>query len=172
LLEVIQQRHLDLARRGTVRDGGFSLIELMVTVSILAIVMAVGVPSFKNFSDGQKVKTAAYELSTAFLVARSEAIKRNAAVTIAPATTDTWISGWTVTTVGGTTLLQQEALSGVTITKAASASDIPSNFVYGSNGRLSSATAAQYLQVNGGSSVKCVKVDLTGIPSTQTAACP
>lgn len=169
---MIHQLRFGQPRRGTVRGRGFTLIELMVTVSILAIMLAVGVPSFKNFSDGQKVKTAAYELSTAFLVARSEAIKRNAPVTIAPTTTDTWISGWTVT-VGGTTVLhQQQALSGVTITKAASATDIPANFVYGSNGRLSSATAAQYLQVNGGSAVKCVKVDLTGIPSTQTAACP
>ena len=166
-----QRRRLGPAGRGSIRAGGFTLVEMLVTLTVLGIMMGVAIPSFKSFVEGQKVKTAAFDLTSALLLARSEAIKRNAAVTITPDTADTWIAGWTVA-VGGTTLHKQQALSGVTITKAASASVIPPNFAYGSNGRLSSASETQYLQVNGGNTVKCLRVDLTGIPSTATAACP
>ena len=150
---------------------GFTLVELLTVITIIAIGAALAMPSLRAALVSQRVRAASTDLMSSLLIARSEAIKRNAAVTIAPDTADTWIAGWTVK-VGTTILLQQQALSGVSITKAASAAAIPSNFVYGANGRLSSATATQYLQVNGGSAVKCVKVDLTGIPSTQTTACP
>jgi len=151
--------------------AGFTLIELMVTLTIAAIMLGVGIPSFRSFIASQRVKAAAYDLTTALMIARSEAVKRNASVTVAPDTANTWTAGWTVK-VGTTTLQQQSTMSGVTITKAASAAAIPSTFVYGGSGRLTSAATAQYLQVNGTSSVKCVKVDLTGIPTTQTTACP
>jgi hypothetical protein len=59
----------------------------------------------------------------------------------------------------------------VTITKAASASAIPANFVYGASGRMTSGSGTQYLQINGASFSKCVKIDTTGIPSTQSVAC-
>lgn len=155
----------------SIRDQGFTLIEMLVVLTVLAIMMVVGVPSFRSFVDGQKVKAASFGLMSGLMLARSEAIKRNTPVTVAPATADAWISGWTIK-VGTTTLLQQEALSGVTITKAASAASIPSDFIYAASGRLASASGVQYLQINGSSSVKCVKVDLTGIPVSQSVACP
>ena len=150
---------------------GFTLIELMVTLTVAAIMLGVGIPSFKSFIASQKVKSAAYDLTTSLMIARSEALKRNASVTVAPDTADTWTAGWTVK-VGTTTLQQQSTMSGVTITKAASAASIPSTFVYGGSGRLTSAASAQYLQINGTSLIKCVKIDSTGIPTTQTVACP
>lgn len=156
--------------RERARDRGFTLIELMVTLTVLAVLLAIATPSFKDFTAGQRAKAAAYDLATALVLARSEAVKRNTTVTLAPITADTWISGWTVK-AGTTTLLQQEALSGVTIAKAASAASIPSSFVYGASGRLTSSASAQYLEVSASSSVKCVKIDLTGIPSTHSASC-
>lgn len=154
---------------------GFTLIELLVTIAILAIMLAVGVPSFQSFVSGQKVKTASYDLTIAMVQARSEAIKRNASVTVAPVTANDWVSGWTVK-VGATTLLEQEALTGLTVTKAAAATAIPATFNYGAAGRLTNPSAdndgVQYLQVTGGTSVRCVRIDATGVPSSTGAACP
>jgi len=143
---------------------GFTLIEMMVTVTIIAVMLGVGVPSFRNFIAGQKVKSASHDLMTALVLARSEAIKRNADVTVAPVTADTWVSGWTVKAApSATTVHEQQALSGVTVTQA------PSTVVYKANGR---PTVASKFEVAGASATKCVKVDLTGIPSSQSGACP
>ena len=58
------------------------------------------------------------------------------------------------------------------VSKAASASAIPGSFVYGASGRMTSGSGTQYLQISGSSFTKCVKIDTTGIPSTQSVACP
>jgi type IV fimbrial biogenesis protein FimT len=153
---------LEMTVRPTQR--GFTMIELMVTVTIIAVMLGLGVPSFRNFIAGQKVKTASQDLMTALVIARSEAIKRNASVTVAPLTADTWVSGWTVSAAPSATVVhQQQAFSGVTITLA------PSTVVFGSNGRPG---ATSKFQVTGTSTSKCVRVDLTGIPSSQTGTCP
>jgi type IV fimbrial biogenesis protein FimT len=58
--------------------GGFSLVELMVTVAIAAILMAIAAPSFSIFIDNQKLLTTATEFYSAVNMTRSEAIKRGA----------------------------------------------------------------------------------------------
>jgi type IV fimbrial biogenesis protein FimT len=145
---------------------GFTLIELMVTVVVLAVLMAVGIPSFRSFTATQRVKSVASDLTTALMLARSEAIKRNTNVTIAPVTADTWTSGWTVSIVStSTTVQRQEALSGVTISGA------PSTVVYASTGRT--ASSPNYFEVTGtDSTVRCVKVDASGVPTVLSTACP
>lgn len=144
---------------------GFTLVEMLVTLTVLGVLMGVAVPSFRSFVAGQKIKTASHDLMTAMVIARSEAIKRNADVTVAPYTANTWESGWTVKVApSATTVHQQQEMTGVTITKG------PANVVYKGNGR---PTAPSNFEVAGSTSaVKCVKVDLTGIPSTQPVACP
>ena len=152
-------------------ERGFTLIELLVVITVMATMLGLAIPSFRNFIASQRVKAVGYDLTTALVLARSEAVKRNMDVTVAAAAASDWTQGWSVT-VGATTLQQQQALTGVTITKAASASAIPASFVYGASGRMTSGAGAQYLQVNGASFIKCVKIDITGIPSTQPVACP
>jgi len=76
--------------------GGFSLVELMVTVAIAAILMAIAAPSFSIFIDNQKLLTTATEFYSAVNMTRSEAIKRGAQVTLAANDGATWTSGWTV----------------------------------------------------------------------------
>ena len=154
--------HAPCRRRALRSERGFTLIELIVTVSVLAMVLTVAAPSFTSFVAGQKVKSASNDLTTALILARSEAIKRNADIVITPVVTDTWASGWSVT-AGGTTLLQQEALPGVSLTKT------PSTITYKSSGR---PTATSRFEIAGASTVTCLNVDTSGIPSTKRAACP
>lgn len=61
---------------------GFSLIEAMVTVSILATVLSIGVPSFQSIVVANRMTALANELVLDLNTARSEAVKRNARVAL------------------------------------------------------------------------------------------
>lgn len=56
---------------------GFTLLELMVTVAVLAIVISVAVPSFVNLVNNNRLTAQSNEILAALLLARTEAIKRN-----------------------------------------------------------------------------------------------
>ncbi len=75
---------------------GFTLIELMVTISIAAILMMIAVPSFVAFQRNSELTSAANSLLAALNSARSEAMKRNVNVFIVPADGSTWTSGWKI----------------------------------------------------------------------------
>jgi type IV fimbrial biogenesis protein FimT len=147
---------------------GFTLIELLVIMTVLAVMLGLGVPSFRNFIASQRVKSAAYELSTSMLLARSEAIKRNTSVTITPVTSGDWTSGWNVTyTAGGATsaLQNQNSLSGVDVTGA------PATITFGPTGRAT-ATSVSYWQFAGATTTRCIRLDTAGVASTSSTTCP
>jgi type IV fimbrial biogenesis protein FimT len=157
-------------RRG--RAGrGFTLIEMLVVMTLIGIMLGVAVPSFRTFIAGQQVKTATYELMTALMLARSEAVKRNKSVAITPESGSAWAGGWKV--MDGTTVLyEQQTLAGVTITpKDTSTPTNPttvSSVDFGTSGR---PAAKAFFEVVGISATKCVKLDPTGIPSSSQGAC-
>jgi type IV fimbrial biogenesis protein FimT len=78
---------------------GFTLIELMVTVAILAIALGIAMPSFQDFVRRNHLAAANNNLASALSLARSEAIKRAARVTVASAD---WSGGWQVFVDTGT----------------------------------------------------------------------
>lgn len=77
---------------------GFTLIELMVAVSLLAVVAALVAPAMGDFIVRQRVASQAGDLALAMALARSEAIKASADVVVMPLTASTsgWGSGWCV----------------------------------------------------------------------------
>lgn len=60
------------------RSGGFTLIELMVTTFVAAILITIAIPSFQHIIASKRLTTTANKLVGALNMARMEAIKRNA----------------------------------------------------------------------------------------------
>lgn len=56
--------------------AGFTLVELMVTVAVLAILVAVAVPSMADFSANNRLAAAKSAFSSTVALARTEAAKR------------------------------------------------------------------------------------------------
>ena len=75
---------------------GFTLIELMITISILGILLGVGLPSFVTFIKNSQITSEANDLIYSFHMARSEAIKRGTEVRIASMNGTSWADGWKV----------------------------------------------------------------------------
>jgi type IV fimbrial biogenesis protein FimT len=83
-------------KRPALRTGGFTLIELMVTVAIAAILMMIAAPSFVSFQRNSELTGAANSLLASINAARSEGMKRNMTAMVVPADGSTWESGWIV----------------------------------------------------------------------------
>ncbi len=64
------------------RMSGFTLVELMVTIFVASILLAVAVPSFNRMTVTSRVTAQANELVAAINFARSEAIKRNTSMVL------------------------------------------------------------------------------------------
>src|SRR5438132_1412930 len=81
---------------------------MQVVMVVAAIMLGIGIPSFRQFTATQRVKGAAFDFAGALLLARSEAIKRNAAVTVDQAVGG-WAGGWSVNAAGNLLSTQQAA---------------------------------------------------------------
>ena len=82
------------------RQQGFTLVELMVTLAVAIILLAVGMPLFSGIVGSNRATTQANELVSALKLARSEAVKRGAEVIVCPAGDEAcgenWTNGWFV----------------------------------------------------------------------------
>jgi len=62
------------------RSSGFTLIELMIGITILAIVLAAGLPSFSQWIHNSRIRTAAESITHGMQKARAEAVSRNTTI--------------------------------------------------------------------------------------------
>lgn len=88
-------------------SNGFTIIELMLTIALIAVVATVAVPSFETFIERNQLATRINQFSNALSVARSEAIKRKQTVVVCPRGSDDtcqstpgYESGWIVQVAG------------------------------------------------------------------------
>lgn len=84
------------------RYRGFSLIELMVTIAIVAILLAISLPSFQGSMRSNRVATGTNEFLASLSLARSEAVRSPAGAGICASTDGaacnggSWNDGWIV----------------------------------------------------------------------------
>ena len=149
------------------QSRGFTLLELLVVIAVAGILASFALPSFREYMGIQKIRAAAFDVSAAILAARSEAIKRNASVTMVQAGGN-WKNGWTIVSAGNT-LGTQGAFSGLVITNSASAGTLS----FGNDGRLAATSNFTIDLSTPSSSVppRCIKIGLTGVPSSKQGSC-
>ncbi|MDP2396952.1 MAG: GspH/FimT family pseudopilin [Burkholderiales bacterium] len=62
------------------RHSGFSLVELIVGMAVLALLMALGVPQYATFTANARIRATSEGVTSGLNLARAEAVKRNARV--------------------------------------------------------------------------------------------
>ena len=79
--------------RTSQRATGFTLVELVVTVAVLAIILAIGLPSFRIIVANNRLAGTANEMLALVQTAKLEAVRRNAIVDICPSANGTTCGG-------------------------------------------------------------------------------
>lgn len=165
---------------------GFTLVELMITITVLAILLAVGVPAMQSFIAQNRLSGTANEFIAATMLARSEAIKRGGAVTICrsvnadisstntcDASQNDWQTGWLVLVENTSDSTKNEVLarqgafaSGITITPTSTAIT-PTSIVYNAMGAPTAAPPTTFAFAFNGQFSRSVCFD----PSGRARAC-
>lgn len=149
---------------------GFTAIEGLVVILIVAVLAAVALPNLRSFIANSQSKAASQDVVADMTLARSEAIKRNLPVTVT-ANEGNWAKGWAVS-ADGTTLRTRAALpDGVTVSGVGG-----STLTFGTNGRLSADTVTSLQKWTIKSSAtgvqeRCVVITPTGAARSKTGAC-
>lgn len=89
------------------RAAGFTLLELLVTLTVAAVLLTVAVPSFRSFTQNSRATAHTNELVTALTLGRNEATRRGRPINVCSSTdgatcsgaTD-WSDGWIVLAPG------------------------------------------------------------------------
>ncbi|MFR0691631.1 GspH/FimT family pseudopilin [Enterobacterales bacterium AE_CKDN230030158-1A_HGKHYDSX7] len=158
------------------RGGGFTLLELMVTVALAATLAALALPSFDDVTLSSKLSASANDLVAGVAVARSEAIKRNAVASMCVSTNGSscgsggWEQGWIV--VAGAAVIQKHpaAPNGLKVSSSVTKIDFQPS---GVGSTQASITVCRALP-RPGSQERVVNVGATGrayVNKTATGSC-
>lgn len=74
---------------------GLTLVELLVSLTVLSILLGMGIPAFTQFIDSQRLANATTQLQTALMFARTEALKGHVPVMLDNGDRD-WTTGWRI----------------------------------------------------------------------------
>ena len=110
-------------------SSGFTLIELMIVLTIVAVVLVLAPPGMRQLSLSTNLKTYSFDILSSVHLSRSEAIKRNTPVTLCVSSdgatcagSGDWEQGWIVLAADGTVIKHaQSAMEGYRITGSATA---------------------------------------------------
>lgn len=80
----------------TSKIHGFTLMELMITIALVAIIIGLAIPNMGPFIKKRALRSTFDELHLSLVYARSEAVKQRKKIYVVPAT-DGWGQGWCVT---------------------------------------------------------------------------
>jgi len=144
----------------TRRAKGFSLIELLVTVSLVGILAAIAVPNFSSMMQKSRADSEVSDLQRALNFARLEAINRGVNMKILPTTGSAWTTELSVVLSSNSEIIRVVAplSSGATLTTTNNVAALEFNNL----GGLASPASAVVMTYTLGSNVRTVTIGLNG----------
>lgn len=133
---------------------GFTTLELVVVVAIVAILAAMAVPGFTPLMERWRVRQASEAMVSTLALARSEAVKRGGGIVVrrsAPCTSNgDWSCGWLLFydvpgTAANESLRETEAFDGVTIQSTHGADDKPNRMEFSRWGELEGSGTREFV---------------------------
>jgi len=169
---MLKYRHKD-------RQTGFTLLELIITVAVGGVIMAIGLPSFVNLIKSNRLTTQTNSVLTALHLARNEAINRGHSIRVLPIVAGTdWAPGWQVrldvnndgiTDAEDTVLRSFDAIEDATLVGDAD------NITYQSSGFITTASASTITLTAyecTGEDIRVIDVKLSGLVTSTRQICP
>jgi type IV fimbrial biogenesis protein FimT len=174
------------------QGSGFTLVELLVTLVIAAVLLGLAAPSFVITIQNNRLVTQVNDFMTSLNLARSEAIKRGTEVAVCRSNTTftncnagagNWSTGWIVFTdldssgtvdVGETILQVHRALSGAnTLTGNVNVADLIS-YTSGGAAAFAAGGTLSFCDLRGSASRRVIILNAAGRARTQkqTGTCP
>ena len=170
------------------RNSGFTLTELMISLAIVAILLTLGVPSFRYLTNSYRISAEVNSLLGDLMYARAEAIKEGQNVTVCSTANGTtcsgaaaWQTGWLVysnplpgaaSPPAGSVLRVQAAFTGTTPDSFVASSGIGS-ITYNREGFATTAagfpstTFVLHDPTINGTWTRCLLINPTGLLTTQ-----
>jgi type IV fimbrial biogenesis protein FimT len=167
--------------------NGFTLVELMITLAVVAILLTVGIPSFRDFIYNSRLTTQANKFVADIAMARSTAIKyqRNAQICVStsynattPACTGgtNWGAGWVVwidkdrdSAIDSDEVIRvSEPFSGTTTFTSAARTD----FTYNSRGFVNATDILSLCDSRSGETGRDITIRPSGHLNITQPACP
>jgi len=146
-------------------SSGFTMVELLVVIGVISIFLAFVGPAMSGMVATQQVRAASYDLHATLNIARSEALTRNASVTVEAIEGD-WARGWSVTEAAGSVLRRQSAYPRVSLSG-------PARVIFSGDGRPD--TSATPFAVTSADAVagdyRCVRLRLNGRSAIDRGTC-
>lgn len=162
---------------------GFTLIELMVTVAVIGILALVAAPAMTSMINNGRLVGQTEELVASVQLARAEAVRRNARVTLCPSTngsstcasTTTW-TGWVVHGIDKTSCTdpndastcEDDVIRYSTAAGSLQVSGPQDGILFKPSGLIDSE---QKLEVTKSGSKRCLTVRISGVVSVAKGAC-
>lgn len=170
------------------RDAGLTLVELLITLVIAAVLLGIGMPAFGGLIQDSRLTTTTNRLVSAIHLTRSEAVRHNARVTLCKSDdglncteTGGWEQGWIVFLDTDATGVRSEenpllavgdaATTGITITGNAPVQRYVSYIGLGATRRASGSLQMGTITLCAGDSGRQVVISRTGRPRVQPGDC-
>ena len=155
------------------RVKGFTLVELMVVVALLAIAATIAMPGFQSMIQNNRLTDTTNTLLTGLQLARSEAVTTRSTITVCGANTaqndcsnsTDWSNGAVLKQ--GSTLLRVIPIDSADVSVASSTNNVQ----YNSNGTANAAATLTISDSRGSASQRTITVNVIG-PSCSGSSCP